>query len=198
MRLVLAMVLASAAIVIPGASAVESTINPGVGIGKVKLGMTEAQVKAALGGWRYVNEREGSHLSVSWGLFGSAWSADFVSGKLVEVSTAVHSQRTRSGIGQGSSWLALVRAYPHGLCGIRPPHFSSSVIVAGLLVPHKGGTQTIFYANGVQTSEGSRDRTWLVSEVHVRTSWTPLREFDRTNGHHPIECKSTWRTGDPQ
>jgi hypothetical protein len=197
MKRTLIIAVAALLVIVPAASGIESTINPGVGIGKVKLGMTEAQVKKALGGWRYVNDSQGNHLSVGWGLFGSAWSADFLSGKLVEVSTTVHSQRTRSGIGQGSSWLALVRAYPNGLCGIKPPT-SNSVRIAGLLVPHKGGTQTIYYANGVKTSEQSNDRTWRVAEVHVRKSWTPLPEFDRTNGHQPIECKSTWRTGDPQ
>jgi hypothetical protein len=67
-----------------------------------------------------------------------------------------------------------------------------------LLVPHSGGTQTVYYVSGVHSSENSPDRTWHVSEVHVRTPWTKLPEFDFTGGHHPIECKSTWRTGDPQ
>jgi hypothetical protein len=184
-------VWAVALVVVPGASGVESTINPGVGIGKVKLGMTEAQVKRALGGWRYVNERQGNHLSVSWGLFGSAWSVDFVSGKLVEVSTTVHSQRTRSGIGQGSSWLVLVRAYPHALCGVRGVR-SNSVWIVELLVPHKGGTQTIFYVNGV-IPEHSSHRVWHVAEVHVRTAWTP--GIFQPGG---LQCKSTWCTGDPE
>jgi hypothetical protein len=196
MRVCLALTLTCGVLLAPGAWGVESTINPGVGIGKVKLGMTQAQVKNALGNWRYVNERQGNHLNVSWGLFGSAWSVDFVSGKVAEVSTRVRSQRTTSGIGQGSSWRALVRAYLHGLCGIKPPH-TNTLVIAELLVPHKGGTQTLFYANGVKTSEQSNDRTWRVSEVHVRTSWTQLPEFNRTNGNHPIDCQSTWRTGDP-
>jgi hypothetical protein len=52
--------------------------------------------------------------------------------------------------------------------------------------------------SGVKTSEQSNDRTWRVAEVHVRSPWTQLPEFNRTNGNHPIDCKSTWRTGDPQ
>jgi hypothetical protein len=195
-RLVLIGVLIAGAVA-PGAIGVEWTINPGIGIGKVKLGMTEAQVKKALGKWRYVNEQKGNHLNVSWGPFGTWWTVDFVSGKVVEVSTAIHSQRTTSGIGQGSSWRELVRAYPHGLCGIQPPH-TNAVVIAALLVPHKGGTQTVYYVNGVTTTERSTDRTWRVAAVNVRMPWTPLREFDRTAGHQPIECSSTWRTVDPQ
>jgi hypothetical protein len=49
-------VLVVAGVVASGASAMEETINPGVGIGKLKLGMTRAQVVRTLGRDYVVNE----------------------------------------------------------------------------------------------------------------------------------------------
>lgn len=191
MRVLLTLSIMCALVVAPSASGVESTINPGVSIGKVKLGMTEAQVKKALGKWRYVNEQEGNRLNVSWGPFGSSWTVVFISGEVVQVSTMVPSQRTSSGIGHGSSWLALVRAYPNGVCRM---NYKPAGPIAELLVPHKGGTQTIYYVPGPLGYPPTSKTGWHVAEVVVRTPWTPLPDFA---SEVPLECKSTWRTGDP-
>jgi hypothetical protein len=52
----LAGMLVVAGVVASGASAMEETIHPGVGIGKLKLGMTRSQVVRALGKDYIVNE----------------------------------------------------------------------------------------------------------------------------------------------
>lgn len=104
MKRLLAAAAVVAGTVVTGASAFESMIYPGVGIGKVKLGMTQTQVKKVLGKWSYVNEKKGKHLSAGWGL--AQWTVDFFSGRVVQVATSVHSQRTTSGVGTGSSWRA--------------------------------------------------------------------------------------------
>src|SRR5215208_3468204 len=99
-------------------SAIESTIYPGVGIGKIKLGMTATQVKKALGvdylknksetvaGKRYVEYGWNfSHWTVTFGQEGKTLRA-------VQVATDVHDQRTTKGIGYGSTWHKLVHTYP--------------------------------------------------------------------------------------
>jgi hypothetical protein len=173
------------------ASAVESTIYPGVGIGKVKLGMTEAQVKKALGSWRYVNERKGDHLSVGWGF--AEWTIDFIRGRTVQVSTTIHSQRTASGIGTGSSWRALLRAYPRGTCA----WYGAAVGHPGpveYLVTSKSGTQTIFFLRYPQEAlRNPAAARWTVTEVKVRTRFEQLPEFG--TAWEP-KCKSDWRTSD--
>ena len=177
---------------VPTALGTESTINPGVSIGKVTLGMTEAQVKKAMGKWRYA-QADGDHLTVGWGI--ASWTVVFESGKAVEVDTTLRSQRTTSGVGPGSPWHVLAQSYPHGLCVLE---FRGGNRTAELLVPHKGGTQTIFYVSGPRNNiyTGEHTTGWHLAEVHVRTPWTPLNEFG-TNGGTVLACKSTWRTGDP-
>jgi hypothetical protein len=182
--------LALGMVVVPSSSAIEATIYPGVGIGKVKLGMTEAQVKKALGNWRYINERKGKHLSVGWGF--AEWTVDFIGGRTVQVATSVHSQRTTSGVGTGSSWRALVRAYPHGVCTFLGGERRGNPVE--YLVSHKGGTQTLYILRYPRLAYGSSVMPpWRVTEVEVRTPFTRLPEFAPK---WQLHCKSDWRTGD--
>jgi hypothetical protein len=181
-----------ALVFVPCASAVESTIYPGVGIGKVKLGMTPAQVERSLGRYRYVNERDGRHLSVGWG-FG-VWTVDFVGKRVVQVATTLRTQRTPTGVGPGASWRRLVRAYPHGVCTFT---ISGSWGLVEYLVPHKGGTQTVYLVPQPREEYGGvPDRIvgkWRVSEVHVRTPFVQLPEFAPS---WKPSCKEDWRTSD--
>jgi hypothetical protein len=171
MRLGTAAVVSAGALAIVGeASAIESTIYPGVGIGKVKLGMTQAQVKRALGSWRFVNEREGRHLSVGWG-FGEL-TADFVNGRVVEVATTLSSQKTRARVGPGSTWRDLVRAYPNGVCTANYENGLAGRVE--YLVPHAGGTQTIYWVKRRLYRVGETPPPYRVAEVHVRTRWVPV------------------------
>jgi len=71
----------AALVVASTASATESTIYPGVGIGKVKLGMSRAQVVHALGKDYLVDERREGFLELGWN-FGS-WTVAMKQGRVV-------------------------------------------------------------------------------------------------------------------
>jgi hypothetical protein len=178
------------------ASATESTIYPGVGIGKVKLGMTFTQAKHVLGADAIVNDREmingSEYLELGWNF--SAWAVGFVrrgsTYHAVHVTTALRAQRTATGIGPGTFWLKLVKGYPGGVCTFRqePPY--------GLeyLVPHRGGTQTIFNLKPWPSRTGSygvTQKTFWVVSVAVRTPYEPRLEFARD---YPYRCREGWQS----
>ncbi len=152
--------LLAAAIVIPSASAIESTINPGVGIGRVKLGMSATQVKRAMGTGFLVNKRRTingvRYVELGWDF--DSWAVTFVQrGKtlrVAQVSTTVRSQKTAKGIGLATSWRKVVAAYPSGHCAFGNP-FGPNALSYYLeyLVPHEGGTQTIYTFRAVFSKE---------------------------------------------
>jgi hypothetical protein len=154
------------------ASATKSTIYPGVGIGKVTLGMTRAQVERALGKDYLVNERRQSFLELGWN-FGS-WTVAFEKGRVVLVSTTLRAQRTSVGAGPGAPWLKVVHAYPGGRCTFR---FVNYFWRPEYLVPHRGGTQTLFLLRDVFNEEKGELTGYSVFEVSVRTPYERLPEF---------------------
>jgi hypothetical protein len=99
-RALVAMALALA--LVPSAAAVESTIYPGVGIGKVKLGMAKAQVVHVLGHEYIVNGRSSNSVELAWNF--ASWSVTFVGNRAAQVAVSVSSQKTAAGVGPGSSW----------------------------------------------------------------------------------------------
>lgn len=98
-------------------------IRPGLGIGKFRLGMTEAQLRRAAGKPRYV-----VHRSRTFGLvrveyqygFGAEYIATLVGrrGRLrvTRVSTIVRHEKTPKGVGPGSLERTLLRAHPTAHC----------------------------------------------------------------------------------
>jgi hypothetical protein len=183
-----------------GAGATESTIYPGVGIGKVKLGMTRAQVQRVLGKDATLNDRatyDGKHyVELGWNY--STWSVAFAqtggSLRVVQVATTLRSQRTPAKIGIGTAWRPLVRAYPHGLCAFGNSIGLPQEGVGGrygsqleYLVPHRGGTQTIYMLKLVE------DARYTVFEVHVRKPFTALGEFGRDSA---FRCRPGWEDTD--
>jgi hypothetical protein len=182
------------------ASATESTIYPGVGMGKVKLGMTKAQVVRVLGKDSLVNDRatyDGKqYVDLGWN-FGS-WSVAFgrtgSTLRVVQVSTTLGSQKTSARVGIGTFWRPLVRAYPGGACAFGNSIGLPQDGVSGrfgsyleYLVPHSGGTQTIFM---LKLEDNHRYR---VFEAHVRKPFTTLGEFGRDS---PFRCRPGWETTD--
>jgi hypothetical protein len=185
-----------AAIVVGSASATESTIVPGVGIGKVKLGMTQAQVKHVLGSGAIVNDREtingAPYIELGWNF--SEWAVGFVrrgsTYRAVHVTTAQHAQRTTTGVGPGTFWLKLVKAYPGGVCTF------TEGPTGGLeyLVPHRGGTQTIFLLHAWPPRSGYygvTQKTFFVISVAVRTPYQARPEFAR---EYPGRCRSGYQS----
>jgi len=154
------------------ASATESTIYPGVGIGRVKLGMTVAQVKHSLGRDYVVNTRDNGYLELGWN-FGSS-TVGFKSSRAVLVSTTVYAQRTAAGAGPGALWLRVVHAYPGGRCTFNYVNYFWRV---EYLVPHRGGTQTLFAFREVYNRVKAKLTGYSVLEVSVRTPYERLPEF---------------------
>jgi hypothetical protein len=185
--------IALALLFVPSASATEVTIVPGVGIGKLKLGMTQAQVEKVLGKDYLVDERASvggaAYHELGWNF--ASWSVGLLQGRgtfrVVQVATTVRSQRTLNRIGAGSTFRSVVRAFPRAICGVR---YARPGVVAppkiGLLVAQKGGLQTVFWVAvpGMRSGEG----TWRVYETTVRQSFRPLGAFGP--GH---ECRDGWR-----
>jgi hypothetical protein len=191
-----AIVVAAAAMVVATASATESTIYPGVGIGKVKLGMTLAQVKHVLGSGAIVNDREtisgAQYLELGWNF--SAWAVGFArqgsTYRAVHVTTGLRAQRTSNGIGPGTFWLKLVKAYSGGACTFVP------TATGGLeyLVAHKGGTQTLFMLKNWPPNAGYYGhtlKTYVVVTVSVRTPYQARPEFARD---YPYRCRTGWQS----
>lgn len=163
-------------------SATESTIYPGVGIGKVKLGMTAGQVTKAMGRDFIVNNRKniaGVHY-IEYGWDFAHWTVTFAQHggtlRAVQVATDVHDQRTTKNVGYGSLWLPLLRAYTGGRCAFGD-HYSPFGFYLEYLVAHNGGTQTLFTLQGVGRGVPSRLVNYKVVEVRVRQPFEPFVEF---------------------
>ena len=186
-------ILVVAGVVVSGASALEETIYPGVGIGKVKLGMTRAQVVHMLGNDYVVNESGSSYTELGWNF--SSWSVRLRGGRAVEVGTILHSQRTTKRVGPGTFWLKLVKAYPGGACTFTdvPPAGSAAYGVLEYLVAHKGGTQTLFTLHPwpVRAYYGASPKTYFVVSVAVRTHYQAMPEFA---ANYQYRCRDGWKT----
>jgi hypothetical protein len=174
------------------AFATESTIFPGVGIGKVKLGMTAAGQEDAWQGLRgQLVEGVNGKRYVEYGWDFSRWTTTFVQEgrtlRVVQIGTSLWAQKTVKRIGPGSTWRALVRGYPTGICATnnQPGHGA----LAEYLVQQPSGTQTIYFVPEPTQADGP----WRVLWVHVRTRWAVLPEFAPVGR---ADCRSDWRTAD--
>jgi hypothetical protein len=155
-----------------GALASESTIHPGVGIGKVKLGMTVAQVKHVLGSGYSVDERKPGYLELGWNF--ASWTVAFKQQRAVLVSTTVRGQRTTTGAGPGALWPKVVHVYPGGRCTFKLVNYSWRL---EYLVPHRGGSQTLFVFKDIYDEAKAETTGYDVTEAIVRTPYEPLPEF---------------------
>jgi hypothetical protein len=191
-RLWLLGILIVAGVVASGAGAIEETIYPGVGIGKVQLGMTRAQVLRALGKDYVVNKTGSSYTELGWNF--SSWTVRLRDGRTVEVGTVLRNQRTTKRVGPGTFWLKLVKAYPGGACTFTDanPGFGAYAPLE-YLVAHKGGTQTLFtlHAWPPRAYYASSAKTFFVVSVAVRTRYEALPEFARD---FPYRCRDGWQS----
>jgi hypothetical protein len=180
------------------ASALEETIYPGVGIGKVKLGLTKAQVKQRLGAHYILNDTEtvAGKRYVEYGWDYSRWVVTFGQEgrnlRVVQVATDLHDQRTANGVGFGTLWRPLVHAYPGGRCGWGN-HYSPYGEYLEYLLEGKGGTQTLYSLEVVFAHHPARVVNYKVIEVRVRKPFEPLDEF---GSKRQYRCSDDWRTSD--
>ncbi len=175
---------AAALVLVPAASGIESTIYPGVGIGKVRLGMTKAQAERMLGRNPLQNAQEGAYTEFAWDF--ATWTVGFEHGRAVQIATTLASQRTKQGIGVGTTWRALMRAYPGGRCtwNIQGTPSIPRAFWPEYLVGRRGGSQTLYVFKPVVNGA-----TPVVDEVVVRTNFRPLREFQP----NWFRCTRDWR-----
>ena len=176
---------------VSAASAIELTIYPGVGIGKVRLGMTKAQVERILGRDRFVNAREGAYTEFAWDF--ASWTVGFQRGRAVQISTSLASQRTKKRIGPGTTWHALLRTYPGGRCtwNVRLDAGGAPTLYwAEYLVGHRVGSQTLYVFRNPIPGLGDKAGPPTVSEVVVRTTFRPLPEF---GPNWIYRCSGDWR-----
>lgn len=117
MRRSSALVAALALVFVSSASGIESTIRPGFGIGKARIGMTFMEVKKALGAPDVLNVREqvNGHGYVEYGWqFSTFWVGFARRGgvlRAVLIGTNLKGEKTASGIGNGSTLDALRSKY---------------------------------------------------------------------------------------
>jgi hypothetical protein len=139
---------------------VNLVIRPAIGIGKVRLGMTEAQLRRAMGRPRAVVRRGGS-----FGLrrieyeYGFAAYVVRLSGRrqqlrVVAVGTTLPRERTVKGIGPGSRERDALRAYPAARCA-RLELWSSRTGGGTPYVVTRRRTCTLFSATGRRTTFAS-------------------------------------------
>jgi hypothetical protein len=166
---------------VPSASATESTIYPGVGIGKVRLGMTLTQAKNALGTPQTVNARK--QLSSGRGFIEYGWNfstiwVGFVNTKgvlhAVLVGTDTVAQRTKSGVGVGTHIARVKQLRARCYVGtewLTHPYFDPEQRLGShCVLPGAGGRSTVF----VLKCSGPRDYgcgDYTVEKLFVRTSF---------------------------
>ncbi len=191
--------VAVAGAVVSSAWAIESTIVRGVGIGKVKVGMTRAQVERILGKDEFFNGRttvDGTtYIEYGWN-FGT-WSVGFLGRgdtyRVAQVATDLRAQRTPERIGVGSAFRAVVRAYPQAICrsyyvnmgstvSHGPPYRTSS----SALVVAKNRRQLAFLVH--PADKYRYEGLWVVYQVIVRNSIPGAVDFVPKS-----HCDSDWQ-----
>jgi hypothetical protein len=183
------------------AFATESTIYPGIGIGKIKLGMTTRQVESHLGTTHLLNAHSGAYTEWAWDF--ASWTVGFEGGHVVQISTTLRAQHTSKGVGPGTPASSLVKAFPGGRCthatslgstnSLGNPNFLAEYGTE-YLVTHRGGGQTIFILHREKIETPATpfhysDRQ-VVTDVYVRTAFRPLPEFASSwpSRGNPSDC----------
>jgi hypothetical protein len=112
-------------------------IRPAQGIGKIRLGMTEAQVRRTMGRPRAVIRQPGGFglgaVELEYGL--AAYTVRLVGrrgqARVVRVGTTLVRERTRAGVGVGSLERRVLRAYPRLRCESLRTYAISGVTYSG-------------------------------------------------------------------
>ena len=178
--------LAAALVALPlatEASASTSLIRPGVGIGPVRLGMSAAQVRRALGKPAYVRgTRAGfGRLAIEYGYWPVGYTVHLLRARgrtsVVAVETTLRSQRTRSGVGVGTSVRRVASALPAARCvELRPPPSPPLTVPTWrprCVLRSATGTETVFHFGHAAVVPDPRD--WP-ADYPLFVSWVEVRE----------------------
>ena len=154
-------------------------------MGKIKMGMTLAEVQRAFGKDMVLNGQRNvagtEYVEYGWNF--STWSVGFLQRggtlKATQVATTLRGQKTTSGIEVGSTFKAVVRAYPQSICtsyyesmgsiattepGNRSRTYGPAIVVA------KNGKQMAFMVTNPDLGAAVLTKPWYVKEVIVRNS----------------------------
>jgi len=202
----LAIVCVSLGVLAANANATESTIVRGGGIGKIHIGMTLGQVQKMFGSASLVDARTtvGGRSYVDRGWEFGGWSVGFLrqngTYRAAQVATTLRGQKTREGIGVGSSFKAVVRAYPQAICVGYYTTMGSIATVASL--GHFGQGQRLAHTAIVVASERKQlaflvkstskyydlTKPWYVFGVIVRNSVPGAVDFAPKS-----RCEEGWQ-----
>jgi hypothetical protein len=173
-----------------GSARATALIRPGMGIGKVRLGMTVAQVRRALGPPHLINRRARlgfgrSYVEYAWDY--GWWLVAFAGpeGRLraVRIATRSSRERTRNGLGVDSRPRAVLRRYPDASCRmiLGTHHMGPGQYDAWLAFRHAGGRLTIFSLDWRTQAPPTR-----IDEVIVKE---PVREV---GAGRDLPCPARW------
>jgi hypothetical protein len=150
--LIAVVVLATALLLVPAAAGRDTLIRPGVGIGRIDLGMTQAQVRRALGphdtGW---SERRGlgvRYLELTWDRGPEDYFAVGLLGRpgrlrVVSIATTRRADTYR-GIGPGDTVVRLRRTIRGLRCLEYWPAGGGMMVESGFVLGRRNGPQTVF------------------------------------------------------
>lgn len=174
-----------------GAPARDALVQPGRGIGKLRLGMTQAEVTRVLGRPTYVadSRRLGfgqRYVELQWGY--AEWSVGLQGAvgrmRAVMIGTTLRSQRTRSNLGTGSRIRDIVRHYPRATCSDWAGLRTNSSKERWIVVRNASGARTIFA--GVWDGRADPGPVRIV-EVMVQVPASGLAE-------RRVQCARNWRS----
>jgi hypothetical protein len=181
------------AVLAGGASAAperDALVRPGVGIGRIAIGMTRAQVARAIGPHTRVNRRYKlgfgrSYVEHDWDY--GRWTVGYEGRpgqlRVVRVATLQARERTPQRIGIGSRPRDVARAYPRGRCVDRARTDRIAALGRFVIVRAGNGRLTQFL---IGRPWYGRDRTPRVIEVMVATKALVRGEWD-------YPCPAGWQ-----
>jgi hypothetical protein len=163
-----------AAVCAGAAPARNELITPGVGIGPIKLGMTLAQVRKALGRPVYAHGRTAGfgRLLIEYSYWTDGYTVYLLRAggmtSVVSVETTLRAQRTRQGLGVGSTERQLRRAYPSLRCREVFPEGGGIIRDYECTVGPREGRQTVFVFSREPEQAGQTPRVdWIVVKVPI-------------------------------
>jgi hypothetical protein len=181
-----------ALVLVPSATGHDARIRPGLGIGKVDLGLTQAQVRRAMGrhdtGWSESRGLNVRYLELTWdrgpdNTFAVGFLGRPGALRVATMWTTQRRERTPSGFGPGSSRRELLRRVRGLRCqNVWRRDGSGHIVRTEFVLGRRGGPETVFVPG--LWSSGTRDTTRTIAyvivrrpgtEPHLRSERTPCR-----------------------
>jgi hypothetical protein len=163
----------------------DALIRPGVGIGKVRLGMTLAQVRAALGPHTLVNKRQRlgfgqQYLELDWDY--GQWLVGLIGRpnrmRVVRIGTLKRTERTARGVGIGTRIQQVRRVFPNARCLT----YSRS----RMEIRHRNGSRTRFF---IETDPARYlSAPFVVYDIWIDTPNAPRLEAEARS----VPCPAEW------